>query len=116
MKKGLVLLTLFVLFSGFTLSWDPVTQYTDNTPIGTEALGIFYNVEMDGAVTATKISGNSWVLPAVPKGSAHQFKVQTQLGALDNNGVPVRSVWSPPLGWTSPLGLAGPPGNLRVAP
>jgi len=116
MKKVFALLTLFVLFSGFTLSWDPVTQYKDGDPIGQEALGIFYNIEMDGTVTATKISGVSWVLPAVAKGSAHQFRAQTQLGALDNNGVPLRSAWSPSYGWTSPLGLAGPPGNLRVAP
>jgi hypothetical protein len=114
-KRILILFAMFVLFSGFTLSWDTPT-YTDNTVIGPEALGIFYNVEMDGTTRAAKITGNSWVLPSVTKGSAHQFKMQTELGALDNTGTPYRSAWSPSYGWTSPLGMAGPPGNLRVAP
>jgi hypothetical protein len=99
-----------------SLDWDPVTQYTDNTTIGPEANGIFYNVEMDGTTRAAKISALSWTLPAVTKGSAHQFRVQTELGALDNTGVPYRSAWSPAYGWTSPLVTPRLPGGLRVSP
>jgi hypothetical protein len=117
MKKRLLLLAaVFVLFSGFTLSWDPVTKYTDNTVIGTEAQGIFYNVEMDGVIASGRFSGNSWNIPAVPKATAHTFRARTELGALDNTGQPYRSAWSPSYGWTSPLVTPGLPGNLRVAP
>ena len=115
MKKLLAFAVLFVLFSGFTLSWDTPT-YTDGTAIGPEALGIFFNVDMDNVVVPGNVSGNSWVLPTVAKGSVHTFKVRTVLGALDNTGQPIKSAWSPAYGWTSPLGTAGPPGNLRVAP
>ena len=49
MKRMLMLLGMFVLFSAFSLQWDPVTKYTDNTVIGSEAQGVFYNVERDSS-------------------------------------------------------------------
>jgi hypothetical protein len=112
MKKIIVLLTLFVATTSFafTLSFDPVTQYTDNTLIGAEALGVFYNIEMDGTRAVTKTAATSWALPAVPKKSAHTFRVQTEVGTGEV------SVWSPPFAWTSPAGNPGAPGQLRVAP
>ena len=80
MKKILVLLALFVLVPvssfAFSLSWGPVTTYTDNTAIGVEANGVFYNVEMDGAQVATRIAATSWTLPAVAKKSAHTFRAK----------------------------------------
>lgn len=100
----------------FTMSWNPVTEYTDNTLIGAEAGGVFYNIEMDGVVTASKLSGTSWTLPPVPKKSTHTFRAQTELGALDNTGVPIRSAWSPFYTWTSPAGNPMAPGQLRVVP
>ena len=112
--KKLFLVTILALspfIFGFTLSWDPVTQYTDNTTIGPEAGGVFYNVEMDNAVIPMNISGTSWVLPAVPKKSAHIFRARTVLGA---GGTP--SDWSPPFPWTSPAGNPAAPGQLRVNP
>ena len=109
----ILLLSPFIF--GFTLSWDPTTTYTDNTLIGPEAGGIFYNVEMDGSQVATKIAGTSWTIPAVPKKSTHQFRGQTQLGALDNTGQPIRSAWSPFYPWTAPAGNPNAPGQLRVA-
>jgi len=117
MKKRLLLLAaVFVLFSGFTLSWDPVTKYTDNTVIGTEAQGVFYNVEMDNTAASGRFSGNSWVIPSPgAKGTPHSFRVRTELGALDNTGQPYRSVWSPSYGWAVPLVNPGNPLNLRVA-
>jgi len=118
MKKliALVVLALTPFIFGFTLSWDPVTTYTDNTVIGSEAQGVFYNVEMDAVQVVTKTLSTSWVLPAVPKKSTHQFRAQTQLGALDNTGVPIRGDWSPFYSWTSPAGNPNAPGQLRVAP
>jgi hypothetical protein len=111
-----MLAAAFLLLSGFTMSWDPVTTYTDNTLIGPEAQGVFYNVEMDGVQVVSKTSATSWVLPVVPKKSTHSFRGQAELGALDNTGVPIRSAWSPFYSWTSPAGNPNAPGQLRVAP
>jgi len=116
MKRLLMLVAAFLLFSGFTLSWNPVTMYDDNTAIGPEAGGVFYNVEMDGTQVATKIAATSWILPTVAKKSTHQFRAQTELGATDANGLPIRSAWSPFYPWTSPAGNPNAPGQLRVAP
>jgi hypothetical protein len=112
MKKIIVLLSLFVATTSFafTLSWDPATTYTDNTVIGAEANGVFYNVEMDGTQTATRTPATSWVLPAVAKKSAHTFRAQTVLGTGEV------SAWSPPFPWTSPAGNPNAPGQLRVVP
>jgi hypothetical protein len=120
MKKTLLfaLLALLVASSAFafTLSWNPVTLYTDNTTIGSEAQGVFYNVEMDGTTRASRISATSWPIPAVAKKSSHTFMVQTELGALDNTGVPIRSEWSPPFAWTSPTGSPVVPSGISVQP
>jgi hypothetical protein len=109
-----VVIGVMLLFSGsanaFTLSWDPVTQYADNTAIGSEAGGVFYNVEMDGTVRASKISATSWVLPAVPKKSSHTFRAQSVLGTGEV------SAWTPPFAWTSPPGVPVVPSGLTVQP
>ena len=114
MKKLIVLLALLVAVPAvsfaYTLSWDSVSTYTDNSIIGAEANGVFYNIEMDGAAVATRTAATSFVLPAVPKKSAHTFRAQAVLGTGEV------SVWSPPFAWTSPAGNPGAPGQLRVAP
>jgi len=110
MKKLLCLAGMFLLFSGFTLSWSPVTTYVDSTPIGPEANGIFYNVEMDGTQTASKIAATSWVIPAVAKKSSHTFRAQTVLGTGEV------SAWTPPFAWTSPQGDPAAPGGMTVQP
>ncbi len=94
----------------FTLTWSNVTSYTDNSLIGSEAGGVFYNVEMDGAQVATRIAATSWILPAVGKKTAHTFRAQAVLGTGET------SLWSPVYSWTSPAGNPGAPGQLRVAP
>jgi len=116
MKRIAMLGFLFLLFSGFTMSWDPTSTYTDNTAIGPEAQGVFYNIEMDGVQVVTKTSATSWEIPAVPKKSTHQFRAQTQLGAFDNTGTPIRSTWSPFYAWTSPAGNPNAPGQLKISP
>ena len=109
-----VVLGVMCLFAGsasaFTMSWDPVTQYTDNTAIGSEAQGVFYNVEMDGTVRASRISVTSWVLPDVPKKSSHTFRAQSVLGTGEV------SAWSPPFAWTSPAGVPVVPSGMTVQP
>jgi hypothetical protein len=109
----LIAITILVLtpfMFGFTASWDPVTQYTDNTLIGPEAGGVFYDLEMDGSVVVSKTPATSLVLPAVPKKSSHVFRAMTVLGTGDN------SVWSPPFPWTAPAGNPLAPGQFRVNP
>ena len=106
----LVILLISPFIFGFTLSWDPVTTYTDNTAIGPEANGIFYNIEMDGTKVVTKTTGTSWIIPTVAKKSAHTFRAQAEAGTGEV------SAWSPPFAWTAPAGNPGAPGQLRVAP
>ena len=110
MKRLLALLGMFILFSGFTLSWTPVTKYTDNTVIGSEANGMFYNVEMDGSTTAAKITATSWALPPVGKKTSHTFRVQAELGTGEV------SAWTPPFAWTSPTGSPAVPSGISVQP
>ena len=106
----LVILLMSPFMIGWTVSWDPVTTYTDNTAIGPEANGIFYNIEMDGARVVTKTTGTSWVIPTVAKKSAPTFRAQAEAGTGEV------SAWSPPFAWTVPAGNPGAPGQLRVAP
>jgi len=101
---------MFLLFSGFTLNWQAVTTYTDSTPIGPEANGVFYNVEMDGTQTATNIAATSWVIPAVAKKSAHTFRAQTVLGTGEV------SAWTAPFAWTSPTANPVAPSGMSVTP
>lgn len=106
MKRFLGLLIIFVLFSGFTLSWDPVTTYTDGSPI-TEKV-ILYNVEARGTVVSTKQPETSYVF-TTGHGVTETFRLQTELASGE------KSAWSPTYSWTSPLGVPSNPINLRVA-
>lgn len=107
MKRLLMLGVVFVLFSGFTLSWDPVTKYTDGSTIAGKT--ILYNVERGGAIVSTKQPGTSFVF-TTGYGASETFRVQTELASGEI------STWSPAFGWTSPLGVPSNPLNLRVAP
>jgi hypothetical protein len=109
MKKRLLMLVVgFVLFSGFTVSWDPVTTYTDNTLIESTKT-VLYNVDRGGVIVSAKQAGTSFVF-TTGKGIGETFKLQAEL----NTGE--KSVFSPPYSWTSPLGVPTLPSNLRVAP
>lgn len=110
MKRLIMLVGMFLLFSGFTLNWQAVTTYTDNTVIGSEANGVFYNVEMDGSQTATKIAATSWAIPAVAKKSSHTFRAQTVLGTGEV------SAWTTPFVWSSPQGSPAAPSGMSVTP
>jgi len=94
--------------SAYTLSWGAVTSYTDNSLIGSEANGVFYNVEMDGLPVATRISATSWILTPVLKKSVHTFRAQAVLGTGE------ASVWSPLYTWTAPAGNPTAPGQLKI--
>ena len=108
----LAIVLLFGSSSGawaFTLSWSPVTTYTDNTTIGSEAGGVFYNVEMDGLTVTTKTTAIKWTLPLVIRKSIHSFRAQCEVGTGE------KSVWSPVYTWTAPAYNPFAPGHLNVA-
>jgi hypothetical protein len=107
MKRLILLAVGFVLFSGFTLSWDPVTTYTDGSTITGKT--ILYNVEQGGTVVSAKQAGTSFPF-TTGFGTTETFKVQTELASGE------KSAWSPAFGYTSPLGEPSNPLNLRVAP
>ena len=107
MKRLLMLLVSFLLFSGFTLSWDPVTTYLDGTPLTGKT--VLYNVERGGAVVSAKQAETSLVF-TTGYGVSESFRLQTELASGE------KSAWSPVYSWTSPLGVPATPGNLRVAP
>jgi len=107
MKRLILLAVGFVLFSGFTLSWDPTTTYTDGAPLTGKT--VLYNVERGGTVVSAKQAGTSYPFTSSGYGVAESFRVQTELTSGEV------SAWSPVYSWTSPLGEPSSPLNLRVA-
>lgn len=107
MKRLLVLVGMFVLFSGFTLSWDSVTTYTDGTPVNDD--NVVYDAWGGATQIANGIAGTSATF-TVGKGVTTNMKVRARLvrqGGVSDNTT---------LLWTSPLGTPSNPPNLRVAP
>jgi hypothetical protein len=107
MKRLLMLTVAFLLFSGFTLSWDTVTTYTDGTPINDDS--VVYDAWGGATQIANGITGTSATFTA-GKGVTATMKVRARL--VRQGGVSDNST----LSWTSPLGLPSSPLNLRVAP
>jgi hypothetical protein len=99
---------LFLLFSGFTLSWDPVTTYNDNAAIEAGKT-VLYNVERGGMVVSAQQAGTSFAF-TTGKGVPESFRLQTELSTGE------KSAMTPVYGWTSPLGVPSSPLNPRVAP
>jgi len=112
MKKILVLLALFVAGTSFawTISWDPVTTYTDNTAIEASKLPVYYYIRKDGAVIGNKITATSLQFLDTGHGLTRGFTAQAELATGEV------SVESPVYSWTVPLGIPRAPGNHRVAP
>ena len=109
MKKIVVLLALFVATTSFawTVSWDPLTTYTDNTTINDD--NVVYDVWKSTTPIATGTVGTSATFSAT-KGEVVTLKARARLtrqGTVSDNSV---------YGWTSPLGTPGNLLNLRVAP
>ncbi len=113
MKKLTMLLFLLliaapIVVNAATLSWSPVTTYTDGTAIeGTKAVS--YEVSVDNVAQGT-VTGTSWPIP--PSLAAHDktlsFTVRTVLSTGEV------SAWTPPFTWTSPTGVPNAPGGLTV--
>jgi len=110
MKRFLFLALAFVLLSGFTISWDPVTMYTDNTLIEASKLPVKYEIKKDGAVLVTGTTATSFVFSDTGHGLTRSFTAKAMLQTGEE------SAESPAYSWTVPLGQPLNPANLRVAP
>jgi len=107
MKRILLLVATFVLFSGFTLQWDAPTTYTDNTVIPASKT-IYYDAWVDNARFLTRGTATSFAIPAPGSGVTHLYEV----AAVVDNVSSARAGYT----WTSPLEQPLNPVNLRVAP
>jgi hypothetical protein len=109
MKKLFVItiLALAPFIVGWTVSWDPVTTYTDGSTISDD--NVVYDGWDNAQQIANGITGTSATFTA-KKGETHGLTVRARLvrqGTVSDNSF---------LSWTSPVGKAGAPGQLRVAP
>lgn len=112
MKKTIILLALFVASTSFawTVSWDPVTTYTDNTLIEASKLPVMYNIRKDGVLIGTRVLGSSLQFTDIGHGLTRSFTAQAELNSGEVSAI------SPPYSWIVPLGVPINPQNLRVAP
>ena len=81
MKKIIVLLALFVATTSFafTLSWDSVTMYTDNTTIPVTKT-VFYDAWADGTRILLNGVATSVTIPAPGSGVSHLYEVAEYVG------------------------------------
>jgi hypothetical protein len=119
-RQLFLMVSLFVLLLGSfvviearaaTLSWSPVTTYTDNTAIESSKI-ITYEVQVDGVTQATNVSGISWPIPQglIGHGKVLTFNVRTKLSTGEV------SAWTAPFPWTSPPGVPNRPSGMSVTP
>lgn len=106
MKRLLILLAAFVLFSGFTFQWDAPTTYVGGAPIVGKT--IYYDAWDNNVKFLNRGTATSVTLPAPGSGVAHLYEV----AAVVDNVSSARAG----LNWTSPLEVPAGPGNLRVVP
>jgi len=112
MKRFLVLLALFVAVPAYpwTLSWDPVTTYTDGSPVEPSKMPVRYEAKKDNVVLITNTTATSIAFTDTGHGLTRSFTMKAMLQTGEE------SVWSPPYSWTVPLGVLTTPGNPRIAP
>ena len=106
MKRLLMLVVAFFLFSGFTLQWDPVTTYVDGSTISGKT--VMYDAWVDGTRFYLNGTATSVVIPAPGSGLTHLYEVAAKVDNVSST----RAGFS----WTSPLFLPVGPANLRVVP
>ncbi len=112
MKKAILLLAVIVAVmstnaGAFTLRWDPVTTYTDNTVIPITKT-VFYDAWADGTRFLLNGTATSVVIPVPGSGVSHLYEVAAKVDNVSS----VRAGFT----WTSPLTQPGGPANLRVVP
>lgn len=111
MKKILVLLALFVATTSFawTISWSPVTTYTDNTLIESNKI-VYYIIKKDGVAMGPRTTATSLTFLDTGHGLTRAFTGTTELSTGEV------SVESPAYSWTVPLGSPRNPAGFQVAP
>jgi hypothetical protein len=112
MKRIIALLTLFVATTSFawTVSWQPTTTYTDNTPIEASKMPVRYEIKKDGAVIVTNTTATSFAFTDTGHGLTRSFTAKATLQTGE------ASAESPPYSWTVPLGEPRHPAGLQVVP
>ena len=101
-----VIVALSPFIVGWTLQWDPVTTYTDNTTIVGKT--VFYDAWVDGTRFYLNGTATSVVIPAPGSGLTHLYEVAAKVDNVSS----ARAGFN----WTSPLATPVGPGNLRVVP
>lgn len=107
---ALVILALSPMIVGWTVSWEPVTTYTDNTSIEASKLPVRYEIKKDGAVLVTGTTATSFTFADTGHGLTRSFTAKAVLQTGEE------SAESPAYSWTVPLGAPRIPAGLRVAP
>jgi len=78
-----------------TVSWDPVSTYTDGTPVEPAKLPVTYTVKMDNVVICTT-TNTSCTFPHANADQDHLFTAMARLVTLEE------SAWSPDYPWHCP--------------
>lgn len=104
-----VILALSPFIVGWTVSWSPVTTYTDNTLIEASKMPVKYEIKKDGAVLVTGTTATSYVFSDTGHGLVRSFTAKAVLQTGEE------SVESPAYSWTVPLGQPRHPAGLQVA-
>jgi len=112
MKKLLVLLALFVAVPAYpwTISWGPVTTYTDNTLIEASKLPVKYEIKKDGAVLVTNATATSFAFTDTGHGLTRSFTAKATLQTGEE------SAESPSYSWLVPLGVPKTPAGFVIVP
>jgi len=112
MKKVIVLLALFVAVPAYpwTISWGPVTAYTDNTPIEASKLPVKYEIKKDGVVLVTNTTATSFAFTDTGHGLTRAFTAKAVLQTGEE------SAESPSYSWIVPLGVPKIPAGFVIVP
>jgi len=112
MKKVIVLLALFVAVPAYpwTISWGPVTTYTDNTAIEASKLPVKYEIKKDGVVLVTNTTATSFTFTDTGHGLTRSFTAKAVLQTGEE------SAESPSYSWLVPLGVPKTPAGFVIVP
>ena len=112
MKKllAVVILALSPFIFGFTISWGPVTTYTDNTLIEASKLPVKYEIKKDGVVLVTNTTATSFTFTDTGHGLTRSFTAKAVLQTGEE------SAESPAYSWTVPLGVPKIPTGFVIVP
>ena len=114
MKRFLMFVVLMCVFApmvfGWTVQWQPVTTYTDNTSIEPAKMPVKYEIKKDGTVLVTGTTATSFVFTDTVHGLTRSFTAKAILQTGEE------SAESPSYSWTVPLGQPRNPAGLQVVP